>query len=229
VLLARESPQHQLDHADLHLGLARLRRSLVIPAVDPATPQPCKCPLHHPTPSDHPEPLGPRGAAADLDRIPTVLGDPGIQRVVAVLVVRPQLGQPGERPLGQLLKHSRGGRPVVRRGTRDRHRQDQPERIHDEMPLAAVESLAAVIAVRAADLGRLDGLAVDTPGRGRRVSARPAADLAPEDAIEGRPGPVVPPLDEVVVDRPPLGEVVRQGPPGTAVAVAVEDGVEDPA
>src|SRR4051812_50044088 len=79
----------------------------------------------------------------------------------------------------------------------------------------------------AADLGGLDRLAVDAPSRGGGVPARLAADLGSEGVVEGRPGAVVTPADEVVVDGPPGREVVGQGPPGAAVAVAVEDGVDD--
>src|SRR5262249_34516005 len=45
--------------------------------------------------------------------------------------------------------------------------------------------------------------------------------------VEGPPGPVGGPADEVVIDGPPAREVVRQGPPGAAVAVTVEDRIED--
>ena len=190
--------------------------------MDPATPDPGEGPLHDPSPFDHLESLGPLRAAAHLDHVPAMLGEPGIQGVIAVLVIRPELLQPGECPLGQLPQHLRRRGPVVRRGGGDGHRQDQPQRVHDDVPLAAVEPLATIESVRAADLGGLDGLAVDAPGRGGRLAAGPAADLGAEGVVEGRPGAVVSPLDEVVVDGPPLGEVMGQGPPGAAVSVAVE-------
>src|SRR4029079_4570562 len=48
-----------------------------------------------------------------------------------------------------------------------------------------------------------------------------------QGVVEGRPGAVVPPLLEVVVNGPPGREVVGQSPPGTAMSAAVEDGIED--
>src|SRR5262249_30438937 len=95
------------------------------------------------------------------------------------------------------------------------------------MPLPPLDPLAAVVAVRAADLGGLDRLAVDAAGTGRRLPTRFAADLHPQGIVEGPPGPVGGPADEVVIDGPPAREVVRQGPPGAAVAVTVEDRIKD--
>src|SRR5512135_3105204 len=90
-LTSGEAPQHQPDHADLHLGLARLGFPLVVPAVDPAPAQPGERPFHDPTPLDHPEALAPRRPALDLDHVPAVLGDPPRQFMVLVLVVPPSV------------------------------------------------------------------------------------------------------------------------------------------
>src|SRR4051794_11092105 len=51
--------------------------------------------FHHPTPGDHLELLAPLRPADDLDHIPAMLRPPRLQRVVVVLVVRPQQLQPG--------------------------------------------------------------------------------------------------------------------------------------
>src|SRR4051794_9486564 len=96
ILLSGEPPQHQVDHADLHPRLARCRVPLVVTAVDPAPTQPGERPLHHPTPGDHLELLAPPRPADDLDHIPAMLRPPRLQRMVVVLVVRPQQLQPGE-------------------------------------------------------------------------------------------------------------------------------------
>ena len=119
MLLASEPPEHQLDHAALP------QASLVVPAVDPATAQPGERPLHHPTPLDHPDALAPRRPALHLDHVPAALGDPFVQPVVVVLVVRPELLQTGERLSGQIREHLRGRRPVVGRGAGDGHHHEQ--------------------------------------------------------------------------------------------------------
>ena len=110
VLLAGKTSEHQLDHADLYLRLARGRRPLVLSAVDPATTQPGERPLHHPTPLDHPEAFAPRRPALHLDHVPAVLGDPPFQLMVVVLVVRPELLQAGERLFGSASRAPAGPR-----------------------------------------------------------------------------------------------------------------------
>jgi len=56
MLLTRQAPEHQPDHADLHLRLARPHVPLVVPAVDPASPQPRERPLHRPADRQRLEP-----------------------------------------------------------------------------------------------------------------------------------------------------------------------------
>ena len=94
------------------------------------------------------------------------------------------------------------------------------------MPLAAHEPLGAVIAVRAADLGRLDRLAVDAAGRRGRLAPGPPADLRAQGVVDRPPGAIARPSGEIVVDGPPGREVAREGPPRAAVPVAVEDRVD---
>src|SRR5262249_23630787 len=95
------------------------------------------------------------------------------------------------------------------------------------MPLPAREPFGPVVAVGAADLGRLDRLAVGAAGGGVRAGACLPADGAWKGIVDRAPSPVVPPPPEVVVHGPPRGEVMGQGPPGAAVSVAIEDGVDD--
>ena len=83
--------------------------------------------------------------------------------------------------------------------------------VFDEVPLPTVERLAAVVAVRATNLGRLDRLTVDAPGRGDWFSARTAAGLDAKGVVEGCPCPVIPPLLEVVLHILPGGEVMGKG------------------
>ena len=52
-------------------------------------------------------------ATHDLDPIPTVLGDPSVQRVVVVLVDRPQRLHAREGLFRELAEHPRRGRRIV--------------------------------------------------------------------------------------------------------------------
>src|SRR5262249_8253805 len=76
MLLTGQAPEHQADHADLDLGLARARLPLVVSAVDPASPQPGEGPFHDPAPLDHLEGLAVGRASYHLDRVPAILGVP---------------------------------------------------------------------------------------------------------------------------------------------------------
>src|SRR3954447_1487718 len=113
MLLTGQSPEHQPDHADLDPGLARTRLPLVVPAMDPAPPQPGEGPFHHPTPLDHLEGLAPGRATHHLDHVPAMLGQPAVEAVVVVLGIRPELLQAGELLPGPLLVPSGGTLPSL--------------------------------------------------------------------------------------------------------------------
>src|SRR3712207_1451217 len=67
-------------------------------------------------------------------------------------------------------------------------------RVHQPLPLAAGDLLAAVVAARPADLGRAHRLAVDDRRRGLRVAADgPAVPLA-QPGVDPLPGAGAPPL-----------------------------------
>jgi hypothetical protein len=79
-----------------------------------------------------------------------------------------------------------GRRPVLGRGRCDDHRQQQPQRLEDEVPLPPAGLLTPAIAPHTADLGRLDrrvGEGADAgrrvpPGASRRLRAGPRRSAA---------------------------------------------------
>ena len=77
----------------------------------------------------------------------------------------------------------------------------------------------------ATPFGRLDGLAIDTAGAGGWRPTGSPPDSTSEGVIDGLPGSVSFPRRKVVVDGPPWGKIVGQRSPDTAIAVAVEDGI----
>jgi hypothetical protein len=117
--------------------------------------------------------------------------------------------------------------PSVGRGRRDQDDQQQSERIHDDMTLAAPQLLAAVVAPKAADLAALDRLAVDAPGPRRRPPTGRLSHPLTQGVEDALPGAVVPPLLEVVVDGALGRQVVREHVPLAARAGLIEDRVED--
>ena len=77
----------------------------------------------------------------------------------------------------------------------------------------------------ATPFGRLDGLAIDTAGAGGWLPTGSPPDSPSEGVIDGLPDSVSFPRRKVVVDGPPWGKIVGQRSPDTAIAVAVEDGI----
>ena len=87
------------------------------------------------------------------------------------------------------------------------------------------DPLGAVVTMLATPFGRLDGLAINTAGAGGWLPTGSSPDSTSEGVIDGLPGSVSFPRRKVVVDGPPWGEIVGQRSPDTAIAVAVEDGI----
>ena len=87
------------------------------------------------------------------------------------------------------------------------------------------DPLGTVVTMLATPFGRLDGLAIDTAGAGGWLPTGSPPDSTSEDVIDGLPGSVSFPRRKVVVDGPPWGKIVGQRSPDTAIAVAVEDGI----
>ncbi len=79
-------------------------------------------------------------------------------------------------------------------GRRHRDGQQQAEAVHPDMPLAAADLLAAVVAGLSAHFGGLDRLAVHGGGGGRRMARRPGSGLAAARLLEVLPRAVVAPL-----------------------------------
>src|SRR5579863_7665382 len=104
----------------------------------------------------------------------------------------------------------------------DLHPQHQPQGIHQQVPLASVEPLAAVVTADPAHAGRLDRLTVHDaaarPGIPSLANPFPFA----QRRVEPFPGAVEAPGPEVVVDRLPGRELPRQEPPLAAGAYDIE-------
>ena len=93
------------------------------------------------------------------------------------------------------------------------------------MMLPTGDPLGTVVTMLATPFGRLDGLAIDTAGAGGWLPTGSPPDSTSKGVIDGLPGSVSFPRRKVVVDGPPWGKVVGQRSPDTAIAVAVEDGI----
>ncbi len=99
--------------------------------------------------------------------------------------------------------------------------------VDEQMPLAALDLLAAVVAAHAANAGRLDGLAVDDASAGLGIAAQAHPQPLPQHQMDPLPGAVEAPLSKVMVDRLPRRQVAGQQAPGPARPDDIEDGVEN--
>lgn len=106
------------------------------------------------------------------------------------------------------------------------HRHQEAERVDQDVPLAAVDLLPRVVAVRPL-FGRLDRLAVEHPGGGLAMTPLGLAEVAPQLVEESVDGAVLLPRHEVPVDDLPGRQFVRHRPPLAAGAGDVEEGVDD--
>src|SRR5215211_7056366 len=96
------------------------------------------------------------------------------------------------------------------------------------MTLSALDLLGPVVAALfASNSGRFDRLAIHYGSTGLRVPLQSYPHALTQGYVHPLPGSVQAPGAEVVVNRLPRWEVVRQESPSTTALEHVEDGVED--
>ena len=104
----------------------------------------------------------------------------------------------------------------------------QTLRVYQQVPFSSFDLLGSVVTARFAAYARgLDRLAIHYRGTGLRVPLQAHSHASAQGGVHPFPRPVQAPEAEVVVDRFPRWEVVRQQSPGTATLEHVEDGVKD--
>ena len=123
-----------------------------------------------------------------------------------------------------------GAVAVLDAGGGDHHGQQQPDRVHGDVPFAAVDLLRVVPAPAGLwhGVGGADGLGVDHRGGGLGVAPGGHPDLAAQRVMQPGQGAVVAPGGEVAVDGLPGREVRRQVPPGAPGPVQGQDRIDDP-
>jgi hypothetical protein len=155
-------------------------------------------------------------------------GHPGCESVMVILRIRQDRDEPRTRVRLDLAAQERGRHPVIQTRAGHEDGAQHPQRLHQQMPLAPFDVLAALIpARRAPDLGGLDRLPIDACGTGGRRAPRfPTRAFAPGLDHLG-PCPGVAPRGNVVIDRA-LGEhIMRQHVPWAPAPVEREHRMED--
>ena len=109
------------------------------------------------------------------------------------------------------------------------HGEDQPEGVHEEMALAALDLLARVVADIAPVAVALHALAVEDARTGPAVVARRRAHHSADPVVELTPEALAAPAAEDMVDGLPRREAPGKQAPLDAAFDEVKHRVEDPA
>ena len=99
-------------------------------------------------------------------------GPPGVEIMLVVLVV-PKNHRQTRKGRGRNQRQDlRGGTAIIEAGAGETDREEEPQRVHDDMALPALDVFAPVLAARrAADLRGLDRLTLDADGTRRGLPA----------------------------------------------------------
>ena len=106
------------------------------------------------------------------------------------------------------------------------HDQQQPQRVHHDVPLASHHLFAPVKAPVTADFRGFDALTIDD--RRTRFGIPPVRcpEVAPQVGVDALPGAIVAPGAEVIVDGGPRREVTGQHAPLTTGAQFAEERID---
>jgi hypothetical protein len=129
--------------------------------------------------------------------------------------------EPGQEPACALLIGGIGGR--------DLSREEEPQRIHQQMPFPALAQFAAVIALDEPRCFRgFHTLAGHDRRRGFGITSSLQADATSQGFVDPLPDPLQAPPAERRLHRLPGGTLSREVAPCTAGAQDVEDRVDEP-
>jgi hypothetical protein len=135
-----------MDHRHLNHGFTGFRQEFVIFAQAPVAIEPSKRALHDPALGDHDEPFDAVAAFGDLqaDRSWRPQGPHPVHQRSGIGPIRPDVPEP---PILVAEDVEELFRPIaiLDAGSRHHHRQDQPEGIDEDMPLAAFDLFAGIV------------------------------------------------------------------------------------
>ena len=218
-----------MTHSDIDHRVTRCGIAFVVLAVPPVAPQPTEGSLHDPTLWQHNESFDLCWSQYGLQQPSKGLLHTLGQVVPVVSAVGKDHLQPVESGLQSAKNRQNQYDSVVILDIRrmDDDRQDQPERIHNDMSLASVDLFAGVVTPLAADFGRLDRLTVDNRSTGRPLAAHGPPKHVPERVVNLLPSSIVAPPEKDSVNGLPIGEFVGKKSPGATAAEEVQDRVDD--
>jgi hypothetical protein len=224
-LVPAKTSKHESNHSEIDHGFAGLGLPFVVPSESAGATQPSKGTFHDPTARHNLEgvKLGPfhnfDGAAPELARL--------FQQHPSIPSVGPDMFDATPRDLAeegaQQLLSSFAVLDVCRQ---DHDQQNKTHGIDQNMAFATIDFLARIVASLVADFAAFDSLAVDDGRTGLSLAPFDQTEVFAQMGVNPIPQSVGFPESEVVVDRTPRREILRQVAPLTSSFDKVEDGVE---
>ncbi len=138
-----EALGHEVYHSKIDHGLARVSQFFIVFAETTIPSQPSECSLDHPAVRQYLETLHVVASPDNFQYPPAKLVNP-INQHTRISAVSPDQLQTFELPL-QLDQHPLGTVAVLHVGRVNDHRQDQSQRVYDNMALATLDLLAGIV------------------------------------------------------------------------------------
>ena len=214
-------------HRDIDPGFGAGFGGFVIAHQSPLAHQPAEGSLHDPAAWQDFEA---RDVVRTFDDRDGQLGaqpfDPWSEGFAGVAAIHPQDAQPGE-PAQDPAQQDFCAVAFGGAGGGHGHTQHQPQGVHQQMPLAAFDLLAGVIADPTAVTSRFDTLTVQNGRRWATALAVSLPDKGAQRIIESRPLMVERSLSEDMANRFPVRKVRRQITPRAATFDQIQDGIQN--
>lgn len=219
-----KTSEHEAKHGQIDHGFAGEGLPFVVATESPIPSQPAESAFYDPASRQHFEGMK-IGAFYDLDCASA--NSPGpVHQQACIATVGPDMFDTIAGPLAQRQRQQLfGGISILNIGGQHHHRDEQSDRIDQDMAFAPIDLLAGIVTPLVADLGTLYALAVDDTSTGVALASIDQAHLFPQVSMNGFPQTVALPGSEVVIGRSPRGKVSWQVAPLAARFDHVENGV----
>ena len=219
-----QTSEHEVAHGKVDVGSAAGKGCLVFAAEQTVAAQPAKRAFDDPTVRKNFEPFDVVAAFHDFQFPPECLSC-CFDQFAGIAAVGPDEFQSCFPP--RFLEHQPGSITVLHTGSGDDHRDQQSQRVDQNMPFAAFHFLARVVSTFAPSLGGFRGLAVHDRRRCRRFPPVLLADVTTQGIVHSLPCSVVPPAGKVFEHSGIWREVMRQHLPRTARSQPVVNRIHD--
>ena len=224
-LISGQANQHETDHCYVNHAFSSSCVSFVVAIESTTTTQPAEGSLDHPAAGQHSKSVL-VGSFDNLHGATPQLSGP-IDQNASVASIGPNVfeGAPRFLPI-EYRQQLPSGVPVLNIGRQHQNPQHQAQRVHEHVPLAPIDLLACVVSPLLAALGTFDALAVNDPGGGLPLTSFHLPQVFPKVRMNPFPQSGVFPKSQVMIDRAPRSEVLRQVAPLAGRAHEVEHRVE---